>query len=456
MNVFLGLILLLVLGYLGSHLTEQTKRYSLAMQSVLTLGAGFLITGLIIGPQVSGIITASALHELSPVIGLGLGWMGLLVGMQYDWRLIRQIPRQIWTGSLIISLLTIAIVFTCLYGFGLWQTSLPVFPVGFCLCLACAASLSDYSAMVLIKNMDSVRGGILKQIQLLTDIRIPIAVIIMSLWYSIETALWQEAALYGTQYTNTDIFHQADFPITFQLIAQGLVWFITAVLLGVTLGWLLHYLTSERLQPNEMLLVLTGTVVLSSGLAAYIYSSPLFVNFIMGITLTNLPNMTRGRVSNRLMQTERPFFIVFMLITGALWNPASWFVLIVTGLYIVCRLFALWFSVSVTQRVMLNDNNHPLFLAMLSQGGMSLAMVVVFYLIQSAQMSRISYHNPGSPMLIEPFSIMALNIIIISLLLNQILGANTLRYLLRRAGALQPGRQRESKTDSAALSGVET
>ncbi len=450
MNVFIGLIIIMVLGFLGAHLTEYAKRFSLALQTLITLGAGFLFVGLLIGPQVSGIITNDALQELSPVMSLGLGWFGLLVGIQFDRQLTKQISLRNWLTGIIISLITIVILFTGFFALGYWQKFVPVFPIGFCLCLACSASLSNYSAMALIKNINSARGGIVKHIQLLTDIRAPIAIILMALWYCIDAALLDEALNRSSLQTGFDFVRRMtamDTETLRFLLQQGLVWIVVSLMMGVALGWMLHYLTSERLQPNEMLLVLTGAVLLSSGLAASLHLSPLFINFLMGATLTNLPNFARGRVSNRLMRTERPFFIVFMIFIGALWTPLTWFVLLLALFYCILRFLALFFSVH-TARFLFEPNGSgkrfPLHWSMISQGGMSLAIVADYYIIQTGKYAGLTTEDTLQDFYTGEFTKIALNIMIVSLLLNQIIGANTMRSMLYKTGAIKTNSRKQS------------
>lgn len=438
MNVFYGLIILLVLGFIGSYLTGQTKRFSLEFQSVLTLGGGFLFLGLMLGPQVSGVLSETALQELSPVISLGLGWMGLLVGLQFDGKLMRQIATEIKQQTFLISMITIFIVCIGLYGMGILQSSTVPFSLGFCLCLACAASLSDYSVMALFRNVDSARGGVVKQIQLLSDMRVPLAIVIMALWYGVE-AVFQHHVVIENQNSTVFYWQQIGFYGLYYCL-EVLLWFFIAVVLGFSLGCLLHYLTSERLQPNEMLLIITGTVVLSSGLAMYIHTSPLFVNFVLGLTLTNLPNFARGRLSNRLLQTERPFFTVFMIFVGALWIPQHWYALYFVAGYIMIRMIGLFIGVIITQHTVTRGGgaHQPLYLGMISQGGTALAIVVDYYLIQTHQLTGQSYFGSPDGILQESLSMLALHIMILSMVIHQIIGASSLRYFLRRYGAVKP------------------
>ena len=205
-------------------------------------------------------------------------------------------------------------------------------------------------------------------------------------------------------------------------IMSGGSWLAVAIMLGVTLGWMLHYLTSERLPPNAMLVVLTGSVVLSSGLAASLHLSPLFVNWIMGVTLTNLPNFTRGRVSNLFVQMEKPFFVVFMILVGAMWPPITLGIVLLAALYCLARMLGLTLSMALGHRMIWRGQNphfYRLGLAMLPQGGLAIALMLDYRLILPGVHSEA-----------------ALSVVILAVLINQLIGPGLLAMVLRKTGEI--------------------
>ncbi len=430
MNVILGFVVILLLSFAASRLTLFRSGFSIGLQYVVLAGTEFLFVGLILGPRVTNLLTDAALQQLTPVLGLGLGWIGLLIGIQFDWRIVRRIPRHVWligfsissiafsvvSLSLIVSLDPVGrIVFPSNHAMFAKQT--PIAKIGFCVMLGLVATLSTHTALALIKHTANARGTAIRLLRILADIRTPIAVIGLGFFSSLLYTFLPFSSLPPDSITSNGI----SAPFTFHTV-QTLLWFAASVLLGVALGWMLHYLTSERLQKREMLLVLTGSVIFSSGLAASFSMSPLFVNFVVGATLSNLPNFARGRVSNILTSTEKPFFVVFMIFVGALWPPVTGTALIVSVMYLVTRAFGLCMGTVVGNACFLPKENrvtNRLGFAMLPQGGVAIALVVDYAFI-----------TPG------PYADLALSVTLLTVLVNQLFGANILTSVLRRSGDL--------------------
>ena len=190
---------------------------------------------------------------------------------------------------------------------------------------------------------------------------------------------------------------------------------------------MLHYLISERLSEQELLLIASGTVILSAGLASYLHLSPLFVNFILGITLANLPSFTRTRVTSLLLSTEHPFFVVFLIMVGANWQPISSTLLTLAGIYLLCRLAGLYIGVCIGGRLCFSREKRPpadLALTMLPQSGVAIALVIDYMRI-----------HPGA------FADLALGIVILAILIQQFIGPTLMVRVLKKHGELNPQRK---------------
>ncbi|RJP28267.1 MAG: hypothetical protein C4527_12205 [Candidatus Omnitrophota bacterium] len=449
MNTVLGFVITLLIGFVGSRLTLFRSDLSLGMQNVMLAGTEFLFVGMILGPHVSNVLTETALKQLAPILSLALGWIGLLVGLQFERQIIRRIPASAWKIGLTISLIVFFCVFLTLYiaryfflhavaGSLNEDESLFVYPqlgkISFCFILGWAATSSTYTALALIKRSANARGEAIKTLQLLTDIRTPTAIIGMGIWYClfhvsnvanihrfppagiITTDPQTPSAKTAVLWTDMGLPEQIFIPP----IMNGLTWLLFSLLLGVTLGWILHYLTSQRMQHKELLLALTGSVIFSSGLATYLQLSPLFVNFVMGATLSNLPNFTRGRISNLMIEQEKSFFVVFMILVGAMWPVIMPIVIVLTILYCLSRSFGLFFGMRLANAWFLKSQEpyvNQLGLAMIPQGGVAIALVVDYILIYPSRHADL-----------------VLGIVILSVLLNQLFGPALLTNVLQKSG----------------------
>ncbi len=447
MNAVFGFVLILLFGFVGSRLAlfrgTQTKGYL----AFLTSGTEFLLVGMVLGPQMANVLSHDALDQLSPVMSLGLGWFGLMMGMQFDHKIIRRIPLNIWKGSLSLFLLIFLLVSPVLVM--VIDLLLKIFPrsldmewssyilmpmreFSFCLLLGLIATETTYTTLAMIKRNAEARGETTKLLQLLSDTRAPMAVIVMGIWYClfhvsnliVKNHQKMISPLAEPSKESFTVYIWSDLGIPehafMPSIMNGFMWLLVSLLIGVLLGGILHYLTSERLENREILLILTGSVIFSVGIATYLHLSPLFINFLMGVTLTNLPNFTRGRVSNMIVSTEKPFYVVFMLLAGALCPSVSWLMFSLAILYVLIRGASLVLGFYASNRLFFRKKNtmtNWLGLAMLPQGGVAIALTMDYLLIY-----------PG------PYAELAFGVVILSVLINQMIGPGLCIYILRKIG----------------------
>jgi len=452
MNVILGFVLLLVIGIIGSHIKVLQKTFSIGMQYLFFGSTEFLFVGLILGPWVAGVITNEALEQLTPVLDLGLGWIGILIGLQFNRKTLRKISPSSWVMAMMISLITFLCLFAVLYPLGMYflppldYLGLPdnilhkgILALSYL--LAWVGTVSTYSAVATAMRDTRAKGQVTHMLQLLTELRAPIAIVFMGVWYAMMhvTQIWSnlppgDESIVRENFDSLLYNKPLMLPMIAEPVMNGLFWFFTSILLGVSLGWMFHYLLRERMGETKLLLLTSGTVILSSGLAVYLHLSPLFINFVLGVTFANTPNFYRNRVTQQLIASEHPFFVVFLILVGAYWPPITPEILVLALAYIMVRVVGLYLGVRACRLFAVQTNNAlpgNLGLAMLPQSGVAIALVVDFMLTHPGVLSKI-----------------ALGVVILSVLINQVLGSSLLYFVLRKSGDVKqsPSRHtRESK-----------
>ncbi|MDX9754994.1 MAG: hypothetical protein RBU29_13605 [bacterium] len=428
MNAIIGLIIILLLGYLGSQATLFQDRFSVGIQSLFFSGIEFLFVGLALGPHGANLLSDESLRQLIPILSLGLGWIGLVIGMQFDAKVIVRVPRHAWRISWTVSAVVFVVVMSgvalgvkglqvllpeeAVYWLAEWPEREAVSflgpgkqALGLGIVLGGVAILSSHTVVALLKRSVDVRGEAVKLLQWLSDLGAPLAIGVLGLGYGLFHITHMNAPGNGAE------------GLIWVPVMPGILWMMLTMLLGVALGWMLHYLTSRRLSENQLLLLASGTVIFSSGLSACLHLSPLLVNLIMGATLVNLPNFMHGRIHTLLLSTEKPFFVVFLILLGALWPPITGAGLVVVTLYLVTRTVALFLGawVGVGWHYPAADQIPKcLGLAMLPEGGVTLAVAVDYYLI-----------HPGS------MADLILSVIILSVVVNQVAGPMLMLWVLR-------------------------
>jgi Kef-type K+ transport system membrane component KefB len=151
---------------------------------------------------------------------------------------------------------------------------------------------------------------------------------------------------------------------------------------GAVMGGMLHLLTRIRCGQEELLLFTIGIVVFSAGLAVYLGMSPLFVTAIGGFVLGNTRS-AKVRILRVLTTLEKPFYIVILLIGGALirFDGSSLTLLLLATMYIGLRLAGKVAGGFLAARVLKDPKRLPagIGFGLISQGGISAAMVVSYH-----------------------------------------------------------------------------
>src|SRR5262245_11151980 len=106
MSEILLLSVLLAAAYFGSLLVEGRAIRGFGLPS----GAEWLVLGVILGPHALGVFQASMIRDFEPLVVVGLGWMALVVGIDYGYVGERRVTgRGLFLGLLLSTLCGVAV-----------------------------------------------------------------------------------------------------------------------------------------------------------------------------------------------------------------------------------------------------------------------------------------------------------------------------------------------------------
>src|SRR4051812_13932628 len=117
-TVVIGLAAALALAVMSSLPQVKALEQRLGVSVLLSTGLPFLLMGTIFRLDGVGILTPDVLADLRPAFEFGLGWIGFVVGMQFDVRRLDRLPRKL--GAVIAIESIVPMVFTaalCTAGF---------------------------------------------------------------------------------------------------------------------------------------------------------------------------------------------------------------------------------------------------------------------------------------------------------------------------------------------------
>ncbi len=365
MKLVFAAILIVVIAFVGSRLSFVHIRLPLGVRNIFLTGIEYLIVGFLLGGAVLDLLDASTLDGLYPFVGMGLSWIGMLFGVQWEFRRLSHLPGRVFGVALVQSLITIVVVavpFLLLFQ-RLYSHETELLVIG-AVTLAAAASGTASSGLSLFsRNTPSPARPLMR---LLTNVSNMDDLVGLTAFGLISCL----AVLHAGEST--------------------FLWIGVSVGLGLAVGLLIVALTAYRLKDDEMLLVVMGAITFSGGLALYLSLSPLLVNLIAGIVVANLARgrATRG-IRSVLLRGEHSIYIIFLILVGAGWRIESVWLLALVPVYVLVRALGKSLGGFASVRLFLPGSRAlgGLGLGLLSHGGMAVAIVVNLHQIHRSEVT---------------------------------------------------------------------
>ena len=407
MPPFLSTLLLILLALLGARFSFSTISVPPGPRLVFRTGTHFLFLGLILGPHALGLLTQEAIRQLFPLLGLGLGWIGFLFGLQLDRRILRQFPL----AFPILALGQAALTFAFFLGVG-WLGLVALGRTGqvetlLLMGAAATACISTPAGIALISTNYMVRGKVRDLLLFVASLDALVGIAALQVAYSLFPPANLVAEAPGT---------------------PGFMWVFGALGLGVICGILFLWLTRPRPGGEELVLFLLGIAAFASGAALQLQLSPLFVSVTMGAVVANL-SPDPHRVFRVLQEWEKPIYVVLLILAGALLSFPTLWALPLAAAYALLRAGGKVLGNMAMVRLLPLPFPTPkrFGLGLLPQGGISLAMAIS---------GVLTYAGLGLGDLSAVDLLFA--VVVLGVILSELTGPFFTRNILLRAGEISP------------------
>jgi len=280
-------------------------------------------------------------------------------------------------------------------------------PLLLVLVAACTAAITTPAGIALVSSTFQVRGQLRDLLLFVGSIDAIVSIVATQLTYSLFRP---GAVLQGVAP-----------PSQLGLAAMALG-------VGVVCGIVFIWLTRSRPASEELVLFLLGGCAFAAGVALQWDLSPLFVSMIMGAVVANL-SRSRARIQLLLTRWEKPVYVTFLLLAGALLRLPTWLVLPLALGYTALRFASKVGSAALLVRPLGLTESVPrsVGLGLIPQGGISIAMAV------SATLLYSDLRLGG----VDAEAIL-FAVIVIGVALSDLVGPPFTLRLLRRAGEIAP------------------
>lgn len=394
-------MLVVVVAYLATHVAYDW----IARRFLIVSGAEYLVLGVLLGPQVAGVVPAETVRGFAPAAALTLGWIGVLVGMQFYLPALVRVPGLTWRLAFAEAVGTLVGVTAAVVGGMTWLFALPLaHAIGPALALGAVACASTPAGIEIAARMrhdarvaaraasaaaDAARAGaqrarVLRQLQYTTAVDALAGVVVVGL-----LACWAHPVL-GTTMRQPTVTE----------------WAVITVAIGVGGGALFHLFLGGERKPDRLFIALAGAIVLASGTATYLRLSPLLTCMLVGAILVNTSS-SRTEIATVLGAAERPAYYVLLIFAGMSWRPsaqAAW--LVPVALFLLARTAC---KVGVPRAATWWNGALPMLgprwgRALLGQGGLAVALAFDYLLQHGALLPNVVFTAAVTSVLLTEFA----------------------------------------------------
>lgn len=357
MQTFYAFGLLILIAFLGARFI--TKRTTLSpINCFFYSGFVYIFLGVSLGTSGWDILNSSILTGLTPLVGLGLGWVGFLFGFQLETKYLKRFPGKY------ISLSFMQFLFVLLSGgFAFFLVLKILYPqeqvyllYGMAAALGLLLSLNSPTLLNMASRVIPKRGNYYYLARFLVSVS--------GFWGVVGLVLL--LAFWHFPFFESDV------------VLKGAAFLLMGTLFPILLGILFHHLTKKKTSEEQMLVYLLGLVFFVSGAAFYFNLPPLYLSMVLGITFSNLTKI-HEKLYPLLMSTEKPLYIIFLILIGALWDVAlDYKIAVLVALMVVLRVLTYVLPLPLFKLIL--DFSFPLparfGLSFFSSGGIGVALAV--------------------------------------------------------------------------------
>jgi Kef-type K+ transport system membrane component KefB len=309
LSAALSLILIVAAAYLAAHVLFAW----LAARYRIVSGAEYVVLGILLGPQVSGFMSADVIASFAPIMILALGWTGAALGMNFYLPRLIKIPGATYTIAILEAVLTFGFVASLMLVAFSWA-----FDMSYAKVILPALSLG---AIATATSSVATRGS--------TDPIHPVA-------QQLETTASVDGAIAIVSFGLLLCIVHVQVPVADRWMTAT-EWAAIAIGIGFVCGSLFHLFLGHERNPDRLFIAMAGAIILASGAAAYLRLSPLLPALIIGAILVNTSDH-REELQRLMSSVEKPLYFVLLLFAGASWQPSQFDWHLPVFLYVFVRL----------------------------------------------------------------------------------------------------------------------
>lgn len=365
MTTLFTLVVLLIIAYSGREIFTRIEVDNLWLKGLAYSGIGYIVLGLMLGPQFSNLLKTEIIGKLQIIYVLVLGWVGLLIGLQFNIGHIKRFRKEYFAYGVLNFLMVFLITFLLL-STAIKYVTYVEFKVHYIFLFALAGAMASPIVLGVISKDYNVKGKLANLLQFNSAFNNLLGVTV----FGIFTAVAAKGPGPGE-------------------IGYRLLLFAGVTGVAIISSFIYSVLSKEMKTEQETFLLVISLLLASVGVAYLVGQSLLFTAFAFGFGLSNLKINTRPMFL-AIQKAEKPLYILLLLFTGINLGYQFvfiWYLLVFLLVHIISNLTASLVAGYVLEK----KERLPATggLANIGMGGLSLAIVLEYHLFNGSQITQL-------------------------------------------------------------------
>ncbi len=327
MTPLIVFLIILILGYVSTNLVFNKIQSRFYVPS----GIEYIFLGILIGPAFSNwvtqtfqinypeIVTHDILLQLSPGISAAIGFVGLAYGLKFKFKDLTKVEPEHFRLTFADLCLSLIIIGGTSFGILYYvyfngNNLLDIIAASYA--LSVMGGVTSHFIIESVIKRYKINGKIASALNNVSILNVNFNILIYGILFSIiHLGASEKVKLSPTE------------------------WVVISILLAVIIGILFFIFIGREQDENKLFVAVLGIAIFTSGVAYFLNFSPLYMNFILGVILTNLSKIS-DKIDASLTRLLRPFGILIVIMAGFYWLPATQWVFVAAVLsFIILRYY---------------------------------------------------------------------------------------------------------------------
>jgi Kef-type K+ transport system membrane component KefB len=282
MDISLAIGIIFLAGATGGKLARYVKLPSVT---------GNLLAGVLVGPSLLGLVDAGALSDLAPINDLALGVIALSIGAELHWGKMKKLAKDVVKVFAVEALITLTVVFTALYLFGV--------PFRYALVFGVISIATAPGAIIACIRENPIKGNFSKVLLSVVALDNLFAITLFGIVLSFMQVAYAAA---GEETTSAVVMASQNIGI--------------ALGLGILAGVFLIGTSQWAKKDGHILVTVLGALLITVGISNQLETPSLLAAISAGAIYTNFAQKPQ-RISRSLLNVEDPILLAFLTLAGA-------------------------------------------------------------------------------------------------------------------------------------------